>query len=127
LSLVCLENRPPVVGHNRYWDDATPYAKQNGGQYEFIVEKDNGTAIPTEQAFWDFLMSSSKAWGLAVYEQDWLHNEWEKMDATLQSATLGREWLLQMGEGARKSALKVRPNSDPLLAVTVTLLALTII
>jgi hypothetical protein len=29
-------------------------------------------------------MRTSKAWGLIVYEQDWLHNEWEKMDATLQ-------------------------------------------
>jgi hypothetical protein len=30
------------------------------------------------------------------------------MDATLQSATLGREWLLQMGEGAQKSGLKIQ-------------------
>ena len=40
--------------------------------------------------------------------QDWLHNEWEKMDATLQSATLGRDWLLQMGRGAAKNNLKVQ-------------------
>jgi hypothetical protein len=28
-----------------------------------------GKAIPTSQAFWDYLMSSSKDWGMAVYEQ----------------------------------------------------------
>ena len=26
-------------------------------------------------------MASSKAWGMAVYEQDWLHNEWEGLNS----------------------------------------------
>ena len=75
------------VAHNRYWSPAVAYAKQNGGQYDFIIEKGHN-AIPTSQAFWDYLMASSKEWGMAVYEQDWLHNEWEGMSATLTSATL---------------------------------------
>ena len=50
------------------------YAKQNGGNTSWIIE---GTeAIPTEQAFWDWLMADAKGWGLYVYEQDWLFTEW---------------------------------------------------
>jgi hypothetical protein len=28
----------PVQGHNRYWTNNTDYARQNGGDYEFILE-----------------------------------------------------------------------------------------
>ena len=73
-----------------------------------MVEKLRSKALPLEQRFWDDLMSSSKRWGLAVYEQDWLHNEWEGLHATLQSATLGRTWLLQMGLAASKSNLTIQ-------------------
>ena len=27
------------VAHNRYWSPAVEYAKQNGGTYDFIIEK----------------------------------------------------------------------------------------
>ena len=37
------------VAHNRYWDAKTVYAKQNGGDYNFIVETEK--AIPTEQRY----------------------------------------------------------------------------
>ena len=57
------------MAHNRYWSDATPYARQNGGRYAFVVEPENHKAIPTSQAFWDDLMAASAAWGLGVYEQ----------------------------------------------------------
>ncbi len=61
----------PVVGHNRYWASNTDYAKQNGGQYDFIVEADKGKALPNDAEFWRVLMASAKEWGLLVYEQDW--------------------------------------------------------
>jgi hypothetical protein len=53
-------------------------------------------------------MESSKEWGMAVYEQDWLHNEWEGMNATLTSATLSTEWLHQMGAGATKAGVTIQ-------------------
>jgi len=52
--------------------------------------------MPDSQAFWDYLMSYSKGWGMAVYEQDWLHNEWEGLNCTLSSATLSTQWLKQV-------------------------------
>ena len=32
----------PVIGHNRYWSSDTPYARQNGGDFEF---SDNAPAM----------------------------------------------------------------------------------
>ena len=40
--------------HNRYWSPQNIYAKENGGDYEFIVE--DAYALPLEDRFWDFLM-----------------------------------------------------------------------
>ena len=99
----------PFVAHNRYWGDENVYAKQNGGAYEFIVEPENHKAIPVEQRFWDDLMrNTSTGWNMRVYEQDWLHNEWEGLAATLSSATLGQQWLEQMGAGALKAGVKIQ-------------------
>ena len=37
----------PVVAHNRYWAADTSYAKKNGGEYNFVVEKEK--AIPADK------------------------------------------------------------------------------
>lgn len=56
------------------------YYVQNGGKYDFIVESE--AALPVDQEFWDFLLSSSKdSWNLLVYEQDWLDVEVVKLEA----------------------------------------------
>jgi hypothetical protein len=103
------DTRWPVVAHNRYWGDLTPYATANGGQYEFIVERDRHRSIPASQQFWDELFANKTArWGLAVYEQDWLHNEWESLDATLSSATRAQTWLTQMNDGALRSDVAIQ-------------------
>eukprot|EP01060_Flectonema_neradi_P022193 TRINITY_DN3046_c2_g1_i1.p1 TRINITY_DN3046_c2_g1~~TRINITY_DN3046_c2_g1_i1.p1 ORF type:complete len:565 (+),score=113.29 TRINITY_DN3046_c2_g1_i1:50-1696(+) len=96
----------PIIAHNRYWSPQTDYAKQNGGEWDFIIEAE--AAMPIDQAFWDWLLGSSKSWGLRVYEQDWLHNEFTKLNATLSSATLARQWLLQMGTAASRNDLTIQ-------------------
>eukprot|EP00930_Biecheleria_cincta_P027703 TRINITY_DN19402_c0_g1_i1.p1 TRINITY_DN19402_c0_g1~~TRINITY_DN19402_c0_g1_i1.p1 ORF type:complete len:568 (-),score=57.08 TRINITY_DN19402_c0_g1_i1:245-1948(-) len=98
----------PIIAHNRMWSDETVYARENGGQYDFIVEKEGGKAIPVEQRFWDDLMINGTRWGLSVYEQDWLHNEWEGLNATRTNATLAQTWLDQMGKGAIKAGIKIQ-------------------
>jgi hypothetical protein len=45
---------------------------------------------------------------VCVCEQDWLHNEWEGLNATLASATLSTEWLHQMGNAATKAGVTVQ-------------------
>jgi hypothetical protein len=99
-----------MQAHNRYWSRDTPYAKQNGGKFEFIFDETTGGAVPTEQAFWDYLLgSNTSSWGLRVYEQDWLFNEfYEYVGAMLESVSLGRTWLLQMGRAATKNDLTIQ-------------------
>ena len=88
------------------WSSDVSYAKQNGGNTSWIIQ---GTeAVPTEQAFWDWLLAEAKGWGLYVYEQDWLFTEWVGAPAMLQSATLPREWLAQMDAAAAKNGLVVQ-------------------
>ena len=90
-----------IMAHNRYWAPDTVYARQNGGDYDFIVGEK--MAIPVEQRFWDDLIGNATVqWDLKVYEQDWLYNEFEGLNETLQDAALGRTWLLQMGSAATK-------------------------
>ncbi|KAJ1448676.1 hypothetical protein M885DRAFT_573945 [Pelagophyceae sp. CCMP2097] len=96
--------------HSKTWAADTKYAKQNGGGYDFLVE--GALAIPISQRFWDDLMANASAWGMAVYEQDWIcahpYDEFQGLNTTLQSATLARDWLLQMAAGAEKAGAAVQ-------------------
>ncbi|KAH8078447.1 hypothetical protein JL720_9638 [Aureococcus anophagefferens] len=82
----------PIVAHNRYWSGETVYAKQNGGDFDFIIEDVRRQArrqlgLPGDPAFWDHLIgTAADDWGLATYEQDWLFNEFSAM-ARRSSAT----------------------------------------
>ena len=97
-----------IQGHNRYWDAENVYAKQNGGEYEFLIDLDQGYSIPTEQRFWDDLLRDAKQWGLTVYEQDWLDAETSKLGFLTSSATLGRQWLTQMANAAAKNDVTIQ-------------------
>ncbi|XP_025087041.1 uncharacterized protein LOC112559818 [Pomacea canaliculata] len=77
----------------------TPYAKQNGGKFDFIVEKEY--AMPQDLSFWLYLFEQAKTWGLIVYEQDWLDTEFTDVHASVASVDVARTWLMQMGEAAR--------------------------
>ena len=106
----------PVQGHNRFWDRQTVYAKQNGGRYDFLFDMRSGYALPTTQVFWDDLMRNATRWGLRVYEQDWLDDEFDHFSPLTQSATLGTQWLAQMAEGASwpdYTVLHVVPSAYP--------------
>lgn len=66
-------------------------------------------AVPLTADFWEFLLTSSqKEWGLSTYEQDWLFNELQGVDALLTDATLGRQWLLQMDAGAAAAGVTIQ-------------------
>ena len=99
-----------VQGHNRYWSGETVYATQNGGKYKFLLEESTGGAVPLEQKFWDdFLQQPRSAWGLRVYEQDWLWNEFNQyIPAFLESVSMGHTWLQQMANGAEKNGLTIQ-------------------
>ena len=46
--------------HNRYWSPKAVYARQNGGDFDFLLEKD--CALPLEDRFWDFLLGQVGFW-----------------------------------------------------------------
>ena len=94
--------------HNRMWSADNIYAKQNGGKYDFIMEEGNVLTIPDDQSLWDDLIANKTSVGLVTYEQDWMYNEFNSLNATLQDQGLARKWLMQMGEGAKKSNVAIQ-------------------
>jgi len=97
-----------VQGHNRYWSMDTNYAKANGGKWNFILDPTSEYALPDDQEFWNFLMQSSRKWGLTTYEQDWLDDEFDRFLPLTTSATLGRTWLKQMGTAAANNGISIQ-------------------
>ncbi len=95
-----------TMAHNRYWSTENVYAKQNGGNFEFII--DEKAALPLEEAFWDYLFDQAKQWGLDVYEQDWLNVQTQSMNWTLQTVDGAKNWLLQMGNAAKRHDLPIQ-------------------
>ncbi|KAL4218854.1 hypothetical protein ACF0H5_021442 [Mactra antiquata] len=96
----------PAAAHNRYWASDTTYAKQNGGKYDFIVEKYK--ALPVTKQFWVDLFTEAKQWGLILYEQDWLNVEFSGLQALLHDLDLGTQWLTQMAEAASESGIYIQ-------------------
>lgn len=103
-----------ITAHNRYWSSDNVYASQNGGKWDFYVDKSGSPAggqmaVPLEAAFWEWLLTSSVTeWGLTTYEQDWLFNEFLGVDALLTNITLARQWLLQMNLGAEAAGVTIQ-------------------
>ncbi|KAL4219038.1 hypothetical protein ACF0H5_021621 [Mactra antiquata] len=94
------------LAHNRYWSKLTPYAKQNNGSFNFIVE--NGGSLPIDLEFWRYLFKQAKSWGLIVYEQDWLNRQTMYLSSLHTSLTLGTQWLTQMGQAAQENGLTIQ-------------------
>lgn len=97
----------PIVAHNRYFSPDTDYAKQNGGKYDFIIDK--GIALPNDPAFWqDLLRDGRDNWNLRVYEQDWLLTEFGRLKELEMDLGLGKNWLGEMGEAAKELGLTIQ-------------------
>jgi hypothetical protein len=45
-----------------YWSEDTDYASANGGNFDFIIDPAMHSAMPQEEAFWDYLFSTSYQW-----------------------------------------------------------------
>lgn len=106
LSTVRREINWLTMAHNRYWSTENVYAKQNGGDFEFIIEEHG--ALPVDDTFWDFFFDQAKRWGLDVYEQDWLNVQTQSMNWTLQTVHGAKDWLLQMGDAAKRHSLPIQ-------------------
>ncbi|CAD5111385.1 unnamed protein product [Dimorphilus gyrociliatus] len=84
--------------HNRWFSANNVYAKQNGGKYNFVVERDKDIALPQDETFWKDFFYNATQWGLRMYLQDWLTLQFDKMSFTKENITAARTWLLQLDE-----------------------------
>ncbi|XP_046337463.2 uncharacterized protein LOC124119101 [Haliotis rufescens] len=96
----------PALAHSKFWSSNNTYAKQNGGNYNFII--DGQKALPTEERFWTDLMSSARQWGLLVYEQDFLDTQFDSVTQLHTDVHLAKQWLKEMGNGAAKNGLRIQ-------------------
>eukprot|EP01064_Diplonema_japonicum_P033984 TRINITY_DN6871_c0_g1_i1.p1 TRINITY_DN6871_c0_g1~~TRINITY_DN6871_c0_g1_i1.p1 ORF type:complete len:747 (+),score=140.47 TRINITY_DN6871_c0_g1_i1:43-2283(+) len=97
-----------VIGHNRFWDHGTSYSVDNGGRFRFSDDGSEHYVVPLTQDFWDFLLTGGKEWGLTTYEQDWLFTEFNGVPYLQRSATMARDWLMQMGSAAADNGLTIQ-------------------
>jgi len=92
-----------VAAHCKWWSPKTPLAKQNGGKYDFIIEKH--MALPTDQQIWFDILKVARDWNLIMFEQDWLGQMFDGLSILQTNVTIGRQWMLQMAEGVMQSGL----------------------
>ena len=95
-----------LLPSGRWWAPNPSYARQFGGQYEFIVER--AGSLPVDARFWPDLFRNSSRWGLQVYLQDWLGSEFGYVQALHSEVGLARQWLLQMGSGASANGVTIQ-------------------
>ena len=104
-----------IVAHTRFFAADTSHATQNGGAYEFLVERgrysaggaEGGIALPVDGRFWrETLLSKTRAVSLlSGVEIDWMYNQFAGMNATLWNATLSNAWLATLGDAARATGV----------------------
>jgi hypothetical protein len=62
----------PLVLHNRWFSAINNTYIKNGFKDSFIAEPNVDFALPIKADVFVYLMAKAKAWGMQVYEQDWL-------------------------------------------------------
>ncbi len=70
LSVFQEELGVPLVAHNRWYDVNSPYCERYECAPGEVIKE---TVLPIEPEFWDEIMDNAVSYGVAVYEQDWLH------------------------------------------------------
>ena len=98
----------PVTAHNKFWDIKVYYARQNGGNYNFILDPLSGKSLPDDYKFWQDLLFNGTQWGLKTYEQDWLNHQTLDFTPLLTNLSLGRRWLMDMGRAAENNGMTVQ-------------------
>mmetsp|Transcript_19238 Transcript_19238/g.31303 ORF Transcript_19238/g.31303 Transcript_19238/m.31303 type:complete len:878 (-) Transcript_19238:141-2774(-) len=104
------------MAHNRWWQNDTDYAVQNGGgKFLFYLEKDshaypgNGFALPSpDSGFWSFFFSYAATMNVKLYNQDWLWTQFLGMEITTRTLGIASRWLEEMGLNARENGINIQ-------------------
>jgi hypothetical protein len=96
----------PIVMHNRQWSTTSDYV-HNWTDIEWYMSK--AAAVPKDPVkFFDRFFTQQEGWGLAMYEQDWMVTEEQKVEALQTNISMGDLWLYGMAEGAARSGRTVQ-------------------
>lgn len=96
----------PIAAHNRHWSIDNVYAKQNGGEYDFVMAP--LVSVPNDTRLWNDLMKNATKWGITMYEQDWLITTSLLSNALAEDLYLGDRWLTEMGNAAERYNITIQ-------------------
>jgi hypothetical protein len=91
----------PLALHNRYFSARNnTYVTQLGFKNSFILEEAVDFALPIKSGVFEYLMGKAKAWGMVLYEQDWLVTVYRGMTVTRATVDAASTWLAAMAQSA---------------------------
>lgn len=83
--------------HNRWWAADTLYDTR---RFPFWTDPQTGFALPLTRDFWDALMRNASDWGVVVYEQDWLVDQYRNLPVLQNNVHVARQWMQNMSDAA---------------------------
>lgn len=95
----------PMVMHNRQWSVQNDYIKK-WPDIEWYIPNISGhvAAIPKDPlVFFKRFFTTMDGWGLSMYEQDWMCQQYDICPILQSNISLGDLWLSGMAEGAMTS------------------------
>ncbi|MFX1452205.1 MAG: hypothetical protein ACFFCM_15315, partial [Promethearchaeota archaeon] len=96
----------PISCHSRFFHGRCVYTKEF--KFHKVGRLINPWGLPLEFEFWDMLMKMAKSWGMALYEQDWMNNQFKKFKYLRENVNHARKWLLDMGNAAVKYGITIQ-------------------
>ncbi|EDQ92389.1 uncharacterized protein MONBRDRAFT_22026 [Monosiga brevicollis MX1] len=99
--------RKPLTLHNRWWSSHNVYQEK----FQFATQGLGAIPIGSVDevaALFGYIMRNHSAWGLAVYEQDWLTNQFKMMDVAKSNLTVAWNWLAGMAQAASARHVRVQ-------------------
>ena len=96
----------PLVAHNRYCSNQSPYCDR----YSCVPGDDpkKQAAHPKAPAFWDEIMDNAEKFGVVVYEQDWLYTHLAVIPWMRSGLDHGEIWYDAMADAAEKKGLTMQ-------------------
>ncbi|MHA1378451.1 MAG: hypothetical protein ACTSRG_08720, partial [Candidatus Helarchaeota archaeon] len=96
----------PIACHSRWFHGRSKYTRKF--RFHKVGRLLNPWMLPLEIDFWDYIFKQAKSWGLTLYEQDWMNNQFKKFKYLRNDVEHARSWLLQMGQAAAKQGITIQ-------------------
>lgn len=87
----------PLALHNRMF---SPHSAYHAMGFEFINEPGAWLALPVDKKMFTYIMAKAVAWGMVMYEQDWLSYTFTELNTTQSNFTAAATWLNALGSAA---------------------------